>query len=381
MKIIPYFLLVFLISTIPSCKEEKKETIPAKKIEAVRGVWLTNVDSKVLDSQENIVKAVELCSDLGINTICAVVWNKGMTLYPSKELKKLIGIEIDPRFEGRDPLKELIDEAHKKNIKVIAWFEFGFASSFKENGGRLLEVRPGWAGKDTSGNLVTKNGFEWMNAFHPEVQSFLLSLIMEVVKNYEVDGIQGDDRLPAMPSEGGYDDYTVKLYKDWKGEAPPRDHKDSAWVQWRADLLTDYMKRIYNSVKAEDPNCLVSMAPSIYPWSKEEYLQDWPKWLENNYVDFISPQVYRYDIEKYRTALSEIVDEQVTKENLEKIYPGVLLKVGKYQPDIKFLMEMIRANREKGFMGEIFFFYEGVKKYPNIFKDSIYINSSSFPKF
>ena len=28
-----------------------------------------------------------------------------------------------------------------------------------------------------------------------------------------IDGIQGDDRLPAMPSEGGYDDYTLSFSK------------------------------------------------------------------------------------------------------------------------------------------------------------------------
>lgn len=28
-----------------------------------------------------------------------------------------------------------------------------------------------------------------------------------------IDGIQGDDRLPAMPSLAGYDNYTISLYK------------------------------------------------------------------------------------------------------------------------------------------------------------------------
>ena len=37
--------------------------------------------------------------------------------------------------------------------------------------------------------------------------------ILEVVKNYDIDGIQGDDRLPAMPAEGGYDAYTRNAYQ------------------------------------------------------------------------------------------------------------------------------------------------------------------------
>ena len=56
-----------------------------------------------------------------------------------------------------------------------------------------------------------------MNAIHPEVQDFILNLIEEVLINYEVAGIQGDDRLPAMPSEGGYSTYTKDLYKQSTG--------------------------------------------------------------------------------------------------------------------------------------------------------------------
>lgn len=52
--------------------------------------------------------------------------------------------------------------------------------------------------------------FFWWNGLHPEVQYFMHDLVLEVVKNYKVDGIQGDDRLPAMPSEGGYDSFTTK---------------------------------------------------------------------------------------------------------------------------------------------------------------------------
>ena len=244
----------------------------AQQIEAVRGVWLTNVDSNVLNSKGNIADAVNLLDELGFNTIFVVTWNKSMTTYPSKIMKELTGVEIDTTFSGRDPIKELVEEAHKKNIKVIAWFEFGFSSSHQLNGGPILEKKPEWAAKDFDGNLVTKNGFEWMNGFKPDVQNFMISLIMEVVKNYNVDGIQGDDRLPAMPSESGYDEYTVNLYKSQHdGANPPTYYKDYDWIKWRSNLLTEFMGRLYDSVKTYNKKLIVSMAPSVYPWSEEEY--------------------------------------------------------------------------------------------------------------
>ncbi|MEP0862197.1 MAG: family 10 glycosylhydrolase [Ignavibacterium sp.] len=371
MKII---FLIIISSFLIFCSKDSNET------KAVRGIWLTNVDSEVLNSKENIDEAVKLLDELGFNSIFVVVWNKAMTTYPSNVMKNLTGIEIDTSFTGRDPLKELIDSAHKKNIKVFAWFEFGFSSSFKENGGIILNKKPEWAAKDINGNLVTKNGFEWMNGFHPEVQDFLLSLIMEVVRNYDVDGIQGDDRLPALPSEAGYDEYTVNLYKSQhNGKFPPENHKDEEWIQWRANILTDFMQRIYDSVKTFNSNLIVSMAPSIFPWSKEEYLQDWPEWIKRGLVELIIPQVYRYNIDDYSSALNEIISNQISKNNFHRFYPGVLLKVGSYQPDENFLRQMIELNRQSGINGEVFFFYEGIKKYPDLFKE-FYKDRVGFPE-
>lgn len=348
---------------------------------AVRGVWLTNVDSDVLRSREKIIEAVELCMELGFNTIAPVVWNKGVTLYPSKTMKKYFGIEMDTLYSGRDPLKEVIEESHKRGIKVIAWFEFGFSSSFKLNGGHLLAAKPHWKAIDTAGNLVTKNGFEWMNGFHPEVQNFMLSLIAEVVRGYDVDGIQGDDRLPAMPSEAGYDDYTVAKYKKTHaGKTPPRDCKNPEWLQWRADILNAYMGKIYRTVKKIKKNVLVSMAPSIYPWSKEEYLQDWPTWVRQGYVELVAPQLYRYKTEDYRKLLEEIVGTQVSAKNKPRFVPGILLKVGSYYAPEELLRECIAANREARVNGEFFFFYEGVKKYPALFRE-LYREQVPFPEF
>ena len=67
---------------------------------------------------------------------------------------------------------------------------------------------------------------------------------LDVVKNYDVDGIQGDDRLPAMPAEGGYDDYTLQLYAtENNGKAPPVDPKEPSWLQWKADRLSAFGKK------------------------------------------------------------------------------------------------------------------------------------------
>lgn len=356
-------LLVAAAAWLMACQPPANQaTDDSQQVKPIKGVWLTNVASDALDSKENIHQAVDLCEKSGINTIYMVTWNKAMTMYPSQVMKNLTGVEIDPKYQGRDPLAELIDYAHQKDIRVLAWFEFGFAASYNENGGILIEKRPEWASADSNGELVKKNNFEWLNGFHPEVQNFMISLIMEVVRNYDVDGIQGDDRLPAMPVQAGYDDYTRQLYADSHGgKQPPEDKYHAEWVQWRANKMTDFLIRLRDSVKTHNPELIISMAPSVYPWSKHEYLQDWPVWLNMGYADEILPQFYRYDIEAYQHLLDQALRYQIAPEHHHKFYPGILLQVGEYNPDKEFLKQMIQANRQAGVPGEVFFFYEGLK--------------------
>ncbi len=344
--------------------------------EPVRGVWLTNVASEALYSRENIIEAVEKCNELGINTIFMVTWNKATTMYRSDIMKDFTGVEIDPILDpdnsGRDPLQEMIEEAHKRGIKVFAWFEFGFSSSYNLNGGKIAELKPEWVSLTHEGKLCNKNNFDWLNALNPEVQEFMTSLVLEVVEKYDVDGIQGDDRLPAMPSSGGYNPETIEWYKsEHFGAEPSENYKDFEWVNWRSEKLNMYLKELYFRVKEIDSTCNVSMAPSVYPWSKEEYLQDWPSWVNFGYVDMICPQVYRKDSASYKRTL-EATKDYIIPEKRHLFYPGILIRVNGEQPSNDLFNYMIQCNREVGAEGEVFFFYEGLGEYQEELKQLYY---------
>ncbi len=341
--------------------------VPVLDSNAVRGVWITTAASTALNSLDNIRQAVATCKAANINHLYVVVYNNAGTTYPSQVMQNLIGRRIKPEFAGRDPLQELITEAHANRLKVHAWFEYGFAASYSANGGPIVQARPTWAAKDVNGNLVTKNGFDWLNAFDPQVQQFMIDLFKEVVTNYDVDGVQGDDRLPACASTAGYDTLTVNRYKaENNGIAPPSNYQDAGWIQWRAKKLNAFLKRLRAEVKAIKPNIDFTMAPSVYPFSLTEYLQDWPTWVDSSWVDKLMPQVYRYDINAYTSTLNAM-KAQVKPSFLPNVYPGVLLKSGTYLPDNTYLTQMIQANRNAGFKGDVFFFYEGVNDKANFF--------------
>lgn len=327
----------------------------------IRGVWIPNTDCKVLNSKQRISEAVDFLARTGFNVIFPVVWSKGFTVYPSEIMRKEFGVEIDSRYKGRDPLAEMIVEAKRVGIKVIPWFEYGFVSSYNLNGGHLLAKKPEWGAIDRNGNLLKKNNFEWMNALDGEVQDFLLSLVLEVAKNYEVDGVQGDDRF-ALPCEGGYDGKTVELYRQMCDRDPPQNAKNGQWLQWRADIITDFLARLYREVKAINPNLLVSMSPSPYDWGLIEYLQDSKAWVERKLVDMIHPQLYRRDFKSYKQLIDKLV-LQFNAEQLECFSPGILLvsRGTSYRISPEHLLQAIAYNRACGIQGETFFFYQGLR--------------------
>lgn len=349
-----------------------------------RGVWITNTDSHVLTSQQNIVEAMEFLAEMGFNVVFPVVWSKGFTVYPSQIMRENFDKAIAPQYGDRDPLAEVINAARQVGLKVIPWFEYGFASSYNLNGGMLLEKQPLWAARDRNGNLLKKNGFEWMNALDSQVQDFILSLVLEVVKNYDIDGIQGDDRLPALPSEGGYDRGTIDRYRREFDRDPPQNPKDRQWLQWRADILTDFLARLYQEVKAVNPNLLVSIAPSVYDWGLKEYLQDTKAWVERGIVDIIHPQIYRRDFKSYKREIDKLVKEQFTPEQLPKLAPGILIKIGSYRISSDLLLQAIAYNRSCGILGEVFFFYEGLRQDNNalaqVLRHNISISNSDISR-
>ncbi|BAZ17825.1 hypothetical protein NIES4071_97050 [Calothrix sp. NIES-4071] len=330
-------------------------------ISETRGVWITITDSQVLSSRENIATAMEFLAQTGFNVVFPVVWSNGYTIYPSQTMREF-GVEIHPRFVGRDPLGELIESAKRFGIAVIPWFEYGFACSYARNGGHIIAKKPQWAARNLSGNLLSKNNFEWMNALDTEVQDFLLSLVLEVVKKYNVQGIQGDDRMPALPSEGGYDALTVERYTKQFNQKPPENPKDAAWIQWRADILTNFLTRFYREIINVNPNLITSSSPSVFPWGLIEYLQDSQTWTDLGLVDLIHPQIYYRTFAQYKDVLDRLLSQQFTPAQQPLLAPGILLKVGSYRISPELLLQKIQYNRERGIKGEVLFFYEGLRE-------------------
>jgi len=354
---------------------------------AIRGVWVTNVGSLALSSPQNIELMVNNVDKAGMNVIFVDVFNKNQTLHPSIVLQNNVrtGTQIQMFGSGWDPLQVLIERAHSKNIKVIPWFEYGFISHYKGIAHPILDNHPDWVGIDYNNNPTVRNDFTWLNGFNPDVQQFMIDLIMEVVNKYDVDGIQCDDHMPAMPVNSGYDAITANLYKKETGKDAPANNIDPEWIQWRADKLTDFAERIYKTIKSAKPHCAVSFAPGPLGWSLQNNLADWEAWVRKGIYDIMSPLLYRTESAGL-LAYTSLIDKDVVeilnkyKGSQNKYFPGIMVKNSNYAPSNNYLSSCLQYNRSKGILGEVYWYYDGLESNTNVYK-AFYPDKPVFPTY
>jgi uncharacterized lipoprotein YddW (UPF0748 family) len=326
----------------------------------VRGVWLTTNDTNTLLDQPKLEEAIAKLSRLNFNTVYPVVWNSGYALYPS-EVAQAAGIQTFSHkgFQGQDPLADLITKAHTQGLLVLPWFEFGFMTQASSE---LAMKHPDWLTERRDGTQTTISAageVVWLNPFHPEVQKFMTSLVMEVMNLYEVDGIQFDDHL-SLPSELGYDSYTINLYQQETDQTPPANPHDPAWLKWRADKLTAYVAQLNQAIKAKKSNAIFSLSPNPYDTAYQGYLQDWLTWVRQDLIDELIVQVYRDNLGSFAQQLQRPEIEEAK----QKIPTGIGILTGlKHRPiDISFIADKVLIAKQHG-LGISFFYYSSLWNY------------------
>lgn len=348
----------------------------------VRGVWIPDPShTTAMITYENVLKTVDLLEELKLNTVFVCAWAKGKTIYRSPLLKSRTGYRtIDEGYLLReslanynqpiksptgDPLKDLISEAHKRKIKVILWFEYGFMASHgvTQLNDPLLAANPHWASKGNDGKQSNYNKTDYyFNAYHPDLQQFMLDLIREALILYpQVDGIQGDDRMPAMPRNSGYDEYTISKYKaEHDGKEPPADFNNPEWVQWRLDILNRFAVEMHKTIKSVKKEAMVCFSPNPYPWCMDNLMQEWPKWIESGLVDILSVQCYRNSIEAYSSTVETALKYVLEKTQNNILNPGIILKNGSKLMSKELLIQQMETNKKLKTNGETFFYNEGL---------------------
>jgi uncharacterized lipoprotein YddW (UPF0748 family) len=386
----------------------------------VRGTWITTTANTAIATPADSATTMRRLREIGLNTVYVETWKNGYTQYPSEVLMRTIGVDRRPNLMPQDPsdtpeqlkkpardlLEETLIEAHRNQLVYIAWFEYGFMAAHKDTMNHLRRMKPEWLSRDIKGNEVAPNGFVWMNPLHPEARRFLLDLVLEAVDRYDLDGVQLDDRIVWPYVTMGYDDYTREVYaREHGGKQPPDDHKDPAWMRWRADKVNEYAKKFVQELRAKRPGLIISLSPAVYPWCWENYLLEWPKWagwtaadglkLEADWAgngvtpswDEFIPQNYRFSYDAFeKTWLDQVRHMKELGANRQAdLIAGIRLVGEGKDSSWDQLRQSIELAREQGNGGHVHWFSRGVldvfPKELTEFYDAAEAGPARHPKF
>src|SRR5215510_12458307 len=197
-----------------------------------RGLWIATV--KALDwpsrpglpSQQQkaeLIALLEQAKRVRLNAVFFQVRPSCDALYPSKlepwseYLTGAMGRAPEPFY---DPLAFAVEEAHKRGLELHAWFNPYRAL----HSNAISPVARNHISR-THPRLVKAYGKSlWLDPGDREVQEYSLSVVLDVVQRYDVDGVHFDDYFypyPEKDSKGRVlpfpDQATWKRYHDGGG--------------------------------------------------------------------------------------------------------------------------------------------------------------------
>ena len=269
--------------------EEVSQITVEKPEEEIRGVWVTYMTLDVENETDregafkeiidNVIKDMEKAK---LNTMIVQVRPFCDALYPSKFFPWshiLTGTQgQDP---GYDPLDYIITTAHDHDIMVHAWIN-PYRISTKETPSRLSDQHP--SVKDPSLSIEV-NGSEYLNPGNDNAIKLIADGVKEIVKNYDVDGIQFDDYF-YPPDCGSFDDADYEAYQA-KSDSP------LSLEEFRKNNVDRMLQAVYQAVHKAKNNVLFGVSPQGNLKNNDQLSADVTKWCEEKgYIDYICPQIY-----------------------------------------------------------------------------------------
>ncbi|MBW4636908.1 MAG: glycoside hydrolase family 10 protein [Gloeocapsa sp. UFS-A4-WI-NPMV-4B04] len=357
-RLIPLlFLISFVTALLVNNFTPALAQLPHQEI---RGVWMTLNDFDILKERSKVQDAMSQLKRLNFNTAYPVVWNSGYATYPSAVAQQA-GIQsfVYKGSDGHDIIADVIDQAHRQGLRAIPWFEFGFMTPPTSE---LALNHPDWltSKRDGSQTSISAAGeVVWLNPFHPKVQEFITNLVVEIMSQYDADGIQFDDHM-SLPHEFGYDPYTVAWYTQETQNNPPINPEDPDWVGWRADKLTTFMVQLNHAVKGVKPHAIFSVSPNYFDFAYKFQLQDWLTWLRLGIIDELIMQVYRSDLQSFTAKISR--PEIQEAQQMIPTGVGVMAGLRNRQVPMRQITSQVRAAQGRG-LGVALFYYESLWDY------------------
>ncbi len=234
---------------------------------------------------------------------------------------------------GYDPLEFAISEAHARGIQLHAWvnpFRAATGSKAPPAANHVTRTHPEW--------VRAYGGQKWIDPGEPAARRYVIEVILDIVRRYDIDGLHIDDYFYPYPKGGA--EFPDGATWERRGVASGTSKAD-----WRRDNINRFVEDMYRSVKAAKPSVQVGISPfGIWrpgvPATTEAQLDsyvhlfaDSRKWLAEGWCDYLAPQLY-WSCEPAKQSFPVLLDWWRSQSRAGKpIWPGIATeRIGATRP-------------------------------------------------
>ncbi len=278
----------------------------------MRAAWVSTVKMLDYPSARNLsadqlkkeyIRLLDTLHSLNINTIIFQVRPAADAFFPSPYepwSEWLTGKQGRPPEPFFDPLQFFITQAHKRHMQFHAWINpFRAIATIQ-----YADVLPNHISKTRPEWFFDYGLHRYFNPGIPEVRQYIVKIIADIVRRYDVDGVHFDDYFYPYPERDHngriipIPDYST-FRKYGKGFRSIK--------QWRRHNITEFVKAVHDTIKSIKPDVIFGISPNAvwrnkskdkngsntrglaaYDWLYADILQ----WDSLGIVDYIAPQLY-----------------------------------------------------------------------------------------
>jgi uncharacterized lipoprotein YddW (UPF0748 family) len=341
-------ILFFARPDFFAAEKNSAEIFPPAPAREFRAAWIATVGNSCWPSKPGLSTAqqkaelialLDRAAALKLNSVIFQVRPACDAFYQSSLepwSEYLTGVQGRAPSPFYDPLAFAIVEAHKRGLELHAWFNPFRAHHFKS----VSPIAPNHISKIHPEYVRSYGRYLWLDPGDPQVRDYVLHVVMDVVRRYDVDGVHFDDYF--------YD------YKEKNSAGSELDFPDDAtWKKfginsgltredWRRQNINLFIQKIYHEIKALKPWVKFGISP-FGIWRPKnppevsgfdayaEIYADSRLWLREGWCDYFSPQLYWPTFSRgqnFAALLNWWENENVHHRN---IWPGInSLKVGEW---------------------------------------------------
>ncbi len=354
LAVLTFFFTTLVLAVATACSggaAEASLTMP------VRGVWMHPgfFGPDRAAAVEKMRTTLDEYAKAGINTLIMLVKNTSGHVYYSSE------IGVSDKTWNWDFFEVFLGEAKKHKMEVHPWF-----CVFPESAilGQVRE-HPEW--------LITSPKREMVGAANPAlpaVRAYEISLMLEVVRKYDVGWVHLDYiRYPCDPTEPffSFDQETLRLFKEDTGidmaAVKARDTGNPAWnvwLRWNTDRVTVFVRELKAAVKATGRKIKISAA--VFPDAVNARVmigQDWAAWGREGLVDMLNPMLYSNDAKLFEKLAREAVSYG---NGRTLVCPGIGIGTSHNQNTPEGMIEEMRITKALKGDGVIYFSSSSLKQ-------------------